>query len=68
MPYYEYRCESNHEVTVQQRITDEPLTACPKAGVDQDGNDVECCSPCHRLISKSSFILKGAGWTPKGGI
>ncbi|MFU8856670.1 MAG: FmdB family zinc ribbon protein [Deferrisomatales bacterium] len=52
MPIYEYRCDSCHdEFEVTQRITDAPLRACPK-----------CEGPVEKLISQSSFVLKGSGW------
>ena len=53
MPIYEYRCEKcDREFEVEQRITDAPLGACPK-----------CRSrKVRRLISQTSFVLKGGGW------
>ena len=53
MPIYEYRCEKcDREFEVEQRITDPPLGACPK-----------CRSrKVRRLISQTSFVLKGGGW------
>lgn len=53
MPTYEYMCnacEFNFEA--EQSIRDEPLSDCPN---------------CHekalkRLISTTSFVLKGSGW------
>jgi len=52
MPIYEYRCNSCHdEFEITQRITDAPLSACPK-----------CEGPVEKLISQSSFVLKGSGW------
>ncbi|MGZ6780512.1 MAG: FmdB family zinc ribbon protein [Mycobacterium sp.] len=53
MPTYEYRCQScQHELEAFQSIKDAPLTDCPA---------------CHehkleRLISATSFQLKGGGW------
>lgn len=53
MPIYEYACERCHEeFEVEQRITDAPLKRCPS-----------CRSPkVKRLISQTSFVLKGSGW------
>ncbi|HYB13677.1 MAG TPA: zinc ribbon domain-containing protein [Myxococcota bacterium] len=53
MPTYEYQCEKcGHEFEREQRITDEPLKTCPK-----------CKAPkAKRLISATSFVLKGSGW------
>ena len=53
MPIYEYACERcDDEFEVEQRITDDPLKRCPS-----------CRSPrVKRLISQTSFVLKGSGW------
>ncbi len=53
MPTYEYGCpKCGHEFEAEQRITDEPLKTCPS-----------CRSrKLKRLISKTSFVLKGGGW------
>ncbi len=52
MPIYEYRCDAcNDEFEVTQKISDDPLRTCPK-----------CNGPVEKLISQSSFVLKGSGW------
>ena len=53
MPTYEYSCEKcGHEFEREQRITSEPIRRCPK-----------CRSlKAKRMISVTSFILKGGGW------
>lgn len=53
MPIYEYACEKcKSEFEVEQRITDDPVKSCPK-----------CRSrKVKRLISRTSFVLKGSGW------
>ena len=53
MPIYEYACERcDSEFEVEQRITEDPLKRCPS-----------CRSPrVKRLISQTSFVLKGSGW------
>jgi putative FmdB family regulatory protein len=52
MPIYEYRCTSCHdEFEVTQKITAEPLKECPR-----------CQGAVEKLISHSSFVLKGSGW------
>ncbi len=52
MPIYEYECENcGRHFEVWQRITDEPLTTCEV-----------CQGKLRKLISQSSFILKGSGW------
>ena len=52
MPIYEYECESCGKVIEKwQKITEAPLTTCE-----------ECGGALHKLISMSSFHLKGSGW------
>jgi putative FmdB family regulatory protein len=51
MPTYEYRCEQCGDFEESQRITDPPLERCPK-----------CRRKVRRLISSTSFQLKGSGW------
>jgi len=52
MPIYEYRCEKcENQFEMLQKITAEPLKECP-----------ECGGPVHKLVSSTSFILKGGGW------
>jgi putative FmdB family regulatory protein len=51
MPTYEYRCEHCGDFEENQRITDPPLERCPK-----------CRRKVRRLISNTSFQLKGSGW------
>ncbi len=52
MPIYEYRCdECNHQFDVFQKITEDPVSQCP-----------ECGGPVHKLVSRTTFVLKGGGW------
>ncbi len=52
MPIYEYECEDCGKISeVMQKFDDEPLSICPICG-----------GIVHKLISQSSFILKGTGW------
>lgn len=52
MPIYEYACEScEGRFEVQQKISDPPLTACPKCG-----------RAVHKLISSPAIMFKGSGW------
>jgi putative FmdB family regulatory protein len=51
MPIYEYRCEHCGVFEEMQRITDPPLARCPS-----------CKRKVRRLISNTSFQLKGTGW------
>ncbi len=53
MPIYEYLCEKcGHEFEREQRISEDPLRSCPACR----GRRVK------RLISQTSFVLKGGGW------
>lgn len=51
MPIYEYRCEKCGDFELTQRISDPPAQRCPK-----------CRRKVRRLISNTSFQLKGSGW------
>lgn len=51
MPIYEYQCSKCGVFEVTQRITEDPLKKCPS-----------CRSKVHKLISNTSFQLKGTGW------
>jgi putative FmdB family regulatory protein len=52
LPIYEYQCKKCDRILeVMQKITDEPLQRCPS-----------CKGVLRRLISHSSFHLKGSGW------
>jgi putative FmdB family regulatory protein len=53
MPVYEYICKAcDHEFEREQRISDNPLKKCPSCGAMK----------VKRLISRTSFVLKGGGW------
>ena len=67
MPVYEYECEDGHTFEVTQKITDEPLTNCPKRfQVSPITWRVPCWAPVRKLVSKFSFVLKGGGWSGNG--
>ena len=51
MPIYEYKCPKCGEFEVTQRITENALKKCPT-----------CKSKVERMLSRTSFILKGTGW------
>ena len=51
MPIYEYVCENCGEFEVTQRITAKDLARCPN-----------CEQRVKKLISNTSFQLKGTGW------
>lgn len=52
MPIYEYRCQECQQIFEQWQ----------KDFSDQDKPCPVCSSPSQRLISNTSFILKGSGW------
>jgi putative FmdB family regulatory protein len=53
MPIYEYLCEKcEHEFEREQRITADPIKTCPKCKSRR----------VKKLISQTSFVLKGGGW------
>jgi len=53
MPVYEYACSKcGHEFETEQRITEPPLKTCPRCRARR----------LKRLISQTSFVLKGSGW------
>ncbi len=52
MPIYEYECQQCNQVTeAMQKFSDAPLTKCPR-----------CSGSLRKMISQSSFHLKGSGW------
>ena len=56
MPIYEYECTACHNIIeVFQRMTEEPLCSCP-----------DCSGSLKKLVSMSSFQLKGGGWYADG--
>lgn len=53
MPVYEYACKAcGREFEREQSIREKPVRKCPHCGKLQ----------AKRLISKTSFVLKGGGW------
>jgi len=52
MPIYEYRCQKcGKEYELFQKITDPAVNVCKL-----------CNGPAKRMVSLSSFHLKGSGW------
>ena len=51
MPIYEYHCSKCGDFETMQKISDKPLTSCPT-----------CRRKVTKLISSTSFHLKGSGW------
>jgi len=56
MPIYEYECcKCGKIVEAWQSLSDKPVADCP-----------ECSGEMKKLISRSSFQLKGGGWYADG--
>jgi putative FmdB family regulatory protein len=52
VPIYEYKCEKcNEQFEVIQKFSDDPLTECKSCGGE-----------LKKLITNTSFVLKGGGW------
>jgi len=52
MPIYEYECTQCGKIEeVIQKFSDKPLTKCQS-----------CAGKLHKLVSQSTFHLKGTGW------
>jgi putative FmdB family regulatory protein len=52
MPVYEYECtKCNKHFEIMQKISDDPLSEC-----------MECGGELKKLITHTSFVLKGSGW------
>jgi len=52
MPIYEYECSKcGHIEEVMQKFSDKPLSRCPN-----------CNGKLRKLMSQSTFHLKGSGW------
>jgi putative FmdB family regulatory protein len=52
MPIYEYgcmKCGKKHEI--MQKFSDAPMTSCP-----------DCGGEVRKMVSNTSFVLKGTGW------
>lgn len=56
MPIYEYKCKKCHKHFEKvQKITEAPISKCPS-----------CNGKVEKLISQTSFSLKGGGWYKDG--
>ena len=51
MPIYEYHCSKCGDFETMQRMSDKPLSTCPT-----------CRRKVTKLISSTTFHLKGSGW------
>ena len=53
MPIYEYRCAAcGHQQEFLQKVSDAPITDCPKCGKPS----------LSKMVSAAGFQLKGSGW------
>lgn len=53
MPIYEYVCQGcGHDLEALQKLSDAPLSECPKCGKAQ----------LKKMVSAAGFRLKGSGW------
>lgn len=56
MPLYEYQCQRcGHVMEVLQKFSDPPRRKCEK-----------CSGKVEKLVSRTSFQLKGGGWFNEG--
>lgn len=56
MPIYEYECVGcGKRFDILQKFSDEPIAECP-----------DCSGSVKKLISNSTFVLKGHGWYADG--
>jgi putative FmdB family regulatory protein len=54
MPIYEYACrECGHKFERLQRMSEDPVRDCPECEVE---------GAVKKLVSQTSFVLKGGGW------
>lgn len=53
MAIYEYKCDAcGHRFEILQNMSEHKIPDCESCGSDQ----------VHKLISQTSFVLKGSGW------
>ena len=58
MPIYEYGCGvCGHTFERLQKVSDDPVQDCPEC---------DATGQVKKLISRSSFVLKGGGWYADG--
>ena len=64
MPIYEYKCgKCGHQFETMQSITADPLKECTKETGDKKN---PCGGELKKMISQTSFSLKGGGWYKDG--
>jgi putative FmdB family regulatory protein len=52
MPTYDYECPKGHRFEVFQKMTDEPVAACPECGADAK----------RQISGGAGFLFKGEGF------
>jgi len=57
---YEYECSVHGTFEVRQSIQDPPLEVCPECA--EANNNHEPTPPPKRILSITSFQLRGQGW------
>ena len=55
MPIYEYHCDKCNVITEELQKVNDSAPTCKKCG-----------STLKKIISNTSFILRGEGWSPTG--
>lgn len=69
MPLYEYRCpKCSHTFEKIVKISD-PNPPCPNiqvVAVEEGWTEQRCDHETEKLISRTSFALKGGGWYSDG--
>ena len=68
MAIYEFRCEQCKQLFEKQlpmtsNVKAIPCPACAARADDTSYNEWTHIPSAHRIISKTSFILKGGGWS-----
>lgn len=76
MPIYEYKClDCGHQFEQRTKIYNPDPPTCPhvpsfsEEGVEAlspEGLEVLCGGKVRKLISRTSFVLKGGGWYKDG--
>jgi len=65
MPIYEYKCEKCRFIFEIMQKVDDKAPRCDNVVVS-GSLERRCGGECKKLVSKSSFSLKGGGWFKDG--
>ena len=60
MPIYEFKCPECGDQQEKLQKFDDPAPPCTKEGC------ARCTQPMERLVSRTSFELRGGGWAKDG--